>query len=167
MKQRATWLLVMALLLIGGVPLSMAEQIQLKQDGGGVTPLGGVDDAAKVSQAGLLACERNPSSATNSYCVMRNESNLSIISKTSAVTIGGGVASDTHLQKIQFQSALTGTCVLAGFADSDGTAQSITFAIGTVGPYEFLGAINSAGALTMTCSDAGDDNKAWMFWRPR
>ena len=49
MKQRETWLLVMALLLIGGVPLSMAEQIQLKQDGVGVTPLGGVGDAARIN----------------------------------------------------------------------------------------------------------------------
>ena len=51
MKQLMTGLLVSALLLVGGVPLAMAEQISLKQSGGGVTPLGGVDDAAKVTKA--------------------------------------------------------------------------------------------------------------------
>lgn len=115
----------------------------------------------------LEAGERNPSSATTSYVAVRNEANLAIISKTAAVTIGGGVAGDTHLLKIEFQTALAGTCVITGFADSDGAAQSITLAIGTVGPKDFLGAINSAGALTITCSDAGDDNKPWVFWRPR
>lgn len=115
----------------------------------------------------LEAGERNPSSPTTSYVATRNEANLAIISKTSAVTIGGGVAGDTHLLKIEFQTALAGTCVITGFADSDGAAQSITLAIGTVGPKDFLGAINSAGALTITCSDSGDDNKPWVFWRPR
>lgn len=51
MKQLMTGLLVSALLLVGGVPWAMAEQISLKQSGGGVTPLGGVDDAAKVTKA--------------------------------------------------------------------------------------------------------------------
>ena len=51
MKQCATWLLVMALLLAGGVPFSAAETIQLKQSGGGNTPLGGVGDAAKVTKS--------------------------------------------------------------------------------------------------------------------
>lgn len=51
MKQLMTGLLVSALLLVGGVPWASAEQISLKQSGGGVTPLGGVDDAAKVTKA--------------------------------------------------------------------------------------------------------------------
>ena len=51
MKQLVTGLLVSALLLVGGVPWASAEQISLKQSGGGVTPLGGVDDAAKVTKA--------------------------------------------------------------------------------------------------------------------
>ena len=50
-KNLSTWLLVAALLLMGGVPFASAEQISLKQSGGGVTPLGGVDDAAKVTKA--------------------------------------------------------------------------------------------------------------------
>lgn len=50
-KNLSTWLLVAALLLMGGVPFASAEQISLKQSGGGVTPMGGVGDAAKVTKA--------------------------------------------------------------------------------------------------------------------
>ncbi len=96
MKQLMTGLLVSALLLVGGVPWAMAEgKIQLRQSDGSVTPLGGVGDAAKVTNAGALAGERRIDSATESYLAICNESNLSVISTTSAVTIGGGVASDT------------------------------------------------------------------------
>ena len=113
-----------------------------------------------------IAGERNVSSATNSYMVVRKECNVSVVSKTTAVTIGGGAANDTHLIGLMFTNALTGTCVVAGFADSDGTAQSITFPIGTVGFRDFYVAINSAGALTVTCSTAGDDNFCVVLWRP-
>jgi hypothetical protein len=52
MKQRVTELLVAALLLLGGVPWAMAEgKIQLRHSDGSVTPLGGVDDAAKVTKS--------------------------------------------------------------------------------------------------------------------
>ena len=58
MKQLVTGLLVSAL-LFGGVPWAMAEgKIQLRQSDGSVTPLGGVDDAAKVTKTTLDACER-------------------------------------------------------------------------------------------------------------
>lgn len=63
MKQFATWLLATAL-LIGGVPVSMAEKIQLNQDDGSVTPLGGNGKAARVHQETLGACEDQ----TNSVC---------------------------------------------------------------------------------------------------
>lgn len=119
-----------------------------------------------VNVATQLAGERNVSSATNSYIVTRHEVNMSIISKTTAVTIGGGAAGDTHLIGLHISTALTGTCVITGFADSDGTAQSYTLPIGSVGYKEFKGAINSAGALTVTCSTAGDDNFVAVLWRP-
>lgn len=51
MKQLVTGLLVSAL-LFGGVPWAMAEgKIQLRQSDGSVMPLGGVDDAAKVTKS--------------------------------------------------------------------------------------------------------------------
>jgi hypothetical protein len=112
------------------------------------------------------AGDRNSSSAVNSYKVVRQECNCSIISKTTTVTIGGGVANDTHLMGLLIHTALTGTCVITGFADSDGTAQTYTLPVGSVGYKDFLGAINSAGALTITCSNAADDNLVMVLWRP-
>ena len=110
---------------------------------------------------------RNPGSPTNAYLVARPESNLSVISKTTAVTIGGGAANDTHLIGLVITAALTGTCVITGFADSDGAAQSITLPVGTTAGFkDFFGAKNSAGALTITCSAAGDDNFVSALWRP-
>ena len=113
-----------------------------------------------------LAGERLRSSATNSYLAVRQEANVAIISKTTAVTIGGGVANDTHLLGIMISTALTGTCAITGFADSDGAAQTYTLPAGSVGHKDFLGAFNSAGALTITCSNAADDNLVMVFWRP-
>jgi len=90
--------------------------------------------------------------------------NLSIISKTTAATIGGGAASDTYLLGLFVHTALTGTCVITGFADSDGTAQSYTIPASFVGNVPLKG-LNSAGALTITCSNALDDNKVAVMWR--
>jgi hypothetical protein len=91
--------------------------------------------------------------------------NLTVISKTTAVTIGGGVASDTILTGLLITAALTGTCVITGFADSDGAAQSITLpAATTAGFKDFGNALNGAGALTITCSNAGDDNLVSAIW---
>jgi len=125
-----------------------------------------VSQAMKVTLATTLAGERNASSATDSYVAVRQEANASIISKTTAVTIGGGVANDTHLMGLMIHTALTGTCAITGFADSDGVAQTYTLPAGSVGYKDFLGAINSAGALTITCSNASDDNLVMVLWRP-
>ena len=114
----------------------------------------------------VIAGERNISSATDSYLAVRQEADASIISKTTAVTIGGGVANDTHLMGLMIHTALTGTCAITGFADSDGVAQTYTLPAGSVGYKDFLGAINSAGALTITCSNASDDNLVMVLWRP-
>lgn len=166
MKHLATWLLAMALLLTGGVPFSAAETIQLRQSGGTTTPLGGVGDAAKFSHAALDACERLQDSATKGHCVIVDAANLSVVSTTSAVTIGGGVANDTYLKRIIVLAALTGTCVVTGFADTAGAAQSFTIPAAFVGERNFGGAKNSAGALTVTCSNAADDNLMLVEWWP-
>lgn len=136
--------------------------------GGG--PTTGVLDANSnvgTTLATTLAGERNVSSATDSYVAVRQEANAAIISKTTAVTIDGGVANDTHLMGLLIHTALTGTCAITGFADSDGIAQTYTLPVGSVGYKDFLGAINSAGALTITCSNASDDNLVMVLWRPR
>ena len=124
-------------------------------------------NAAHVFEQANVAGLRNPSSTTNAYLIGRPEANLSVISKTTAVTIGGGAANDTHLIGLFITEALTGTCVITGFADSDGAAQSITLPALTAGGFrDFFGARNAAGALTVTCSNAGDDNKVAVLWRP-
>jgi hypothetical protein len=113
-----------------------------------------------------LAGERLQDSETNSYLAVRQIARCSIISKTTAVTIGGGVANDTHLLAILITKALTGTCVVTGFNDSDGAAKSLTFPAATVaGRYE-LNALNEAGALTVTCSNAGEDDNVAVLWMP-
>lgn len=122
--------------------------------------------AALVSDQTIHSGERNPTSTTTSYVVVRQECNLTVIGLTTAITIGGGVANDTHLMGINITTALTGTCVITGFADSAGAATSITFPAGAVGFKDFMGAINSAGALTVTCSNASDDNLVQVLWRP-
>lgn len=119
-----------------------------------------------VNIATQQAGERNVDSAVNSYQVVRNEANLTIIGLTTAITIGGGAAGDTHLIGIVIHTALAGTCVITGFGDSAGAATSYTLPIGAVGNYDFRGAINDVGALTITCSTAGDDNKVAVLWRP-
>ena len=126
----------------------------------------GTNGAAHVADQAIGAGARNPSSTTESYLVVREECNLSVISKTTAVTIGGGVANDTHLMGLQITAALTGTCVITGFADSDGTAQNITLPAATpAGFIDFKGSVNSAGALTVTCSNASDDNLVSVLWK--
>jgi hypothetical protein len=136
-------------------------------DGGQTTDVQ-VDSSGfqKVTNGTLNAGERNVDSATNSYVVTRDEANLTIIGLTTAITIGGGAAGDTHLIGLHITTALTGTCVITGFGDSAGAATSLTLPIGSVGFKDFRGAINNIGALTVTCSTAGDDNFVAVLWRP-
>ena len=124
------------------------------------------NNAVKTTLATSIAGERLQDQATKSYLEVRQAANASIISKNSAVTIGGGVATDTLLMGLLIHTALTGTCAITGFADSDGAAQTYTLPAGSVGYKDFLGAINSAGALTITCSNASDDNLVMVLWRP-
>ncbi len=120
---------------------------------------------ATAEQANIVGT-RNPSSATNAYVPVRQECNLTIIRTTAARTIGAGAANDTHLMGVFIHTALTGTCAIAGFVDSAGAAQTYTIPAGFVGQVDFKGALNSAGALTFTCSNAADDNKVAVLWRP-
>lgn len=114
-----------------------------------------------------ISGERLVGLAGKDYLAVRNEANVAIISKTTAVTIGAGAANDTHLLGLLLTAALTGTCAITGFADSDGAAQTYTLPAATTAGYkDFLAAKNSAGALTITCSNAGDDNLVMVFWRP-
>ena len=129
-------------------------------------PVKSTINSLHVVEQGNITGLRNPSSSTAAYLPVRQECNLSIISKTTAVTIWGGSANDTHLMGLLIHTALTGTCAITGFADSDGAAQTYTLPAGSVGFKDFLGDLNSAGALTITCSNASDDNLVAVLWRP-
>ncbi len=125
-------------------------------------------DMAKaiVNNSGKHAGERRTDSDTDSYLVVRPSGTLRVISATAAQTIGGGQAGDTHLQRIIVNAALSGTCVINGFYDTAGVAQSYTLPVGFVGTIDFGGALNEAGALVITCANAGDDNKVAVLWSP-
>lgn len=125
------------------------------------------NNACRTTEATTLAGERNPTSSTDSYVVTRQEATATIITGTTAVTLGGGVAGDTHPMLLHIHTALTGTCVIDGFRDPGGSADTYILPVGTIGSIPLLGAINSAGALVITCSNAGDNKKVLALWRPR
>lgn len=128
-----------------------------------------IDDAGNgLSTLGTKqAGERRESMDLSSFVAFTPECKGAVISKTTACTIGGGQADDTILVGVVVLAALTGTCVIAGLVDSDGTAQSITIPVGFVGTRDFFGMINSGGALTVTCSNAADDNLVVIAYRDR
>lgn len=114
-----------------------------------------------------LAGERLQDQASSSYLVVRQEANATIVVGTTAVTIGGGVAGDTHLIAIHVHTALAGTCVIDGFTDQSGSADTYILPVGTVGHIPMYAAINAAGASAITCSNAADNKKVLVLWRPR
>lgn len=120
-----------------------------------------------VTLATAIAGERLSSSATDSYLAVRQEANATIIVGTTAVTIGGGVAGDTHLIAIHVHTALAGTCVIDGFTDQSGSADTYILPAGTVGHIPMYASINAAGASVVTCSNAADNKKVLVLWRPR
>lgn len=161
------------LILCAWPTLASAQQELRSSTKGASTPLpitGSVVDAdhnaLDTTLNTLIACERLQDQASKGHCVIVDAANLAVISKTTAATIGGGVANDTYLKRIIVLAALTGTCVFTGFADSDGVAQSFTIPSAFVGERNFGGAKNSAGALTVTCSNASDDNLVLVEWWP-
>lgn len=151
MKQ--LWLIVLGCLLLGSEAYAVSEFDEFSN---------------RRTMIGIgLAGERLRTQGTNSYLDVRTEANVSIVSTVSTVTIGTGYTGDTHLLGLMLSAALTGTCVLTGFADSDGVAQSYTLPAATTAGYkDFLGAKNSAGPLTILCSNAADDNLVMVLWRP-
>lgn len=127
--------------------------------------LKGTSGAAHVVEQNNITAIQNSDSATNSYLRTKTRTNLAVISKTTAATIGAGGTNDTFLHAVHIIAALTGTCVITGFFDSDNAAQSITLPAATVaGTRPFHGAINAAGPLTFTCSNAADDNLVVVEW---
>lgn len=124
------------------------------------------NNAQDVYETGQIGGERNPTSQGNNYTVIRKEASLTVVNKQTAVAIGIA-ANDTHLLSIEFVKALVGTCVITGFADDAAAAASITYpAASPAGVHDFDGALNSAGPLTVTCSNASDALQVLIRWRP-
>ncbi len=170
MRSRNIFVLLFVLCLV--TPALAQQEMRSNSKGSSIPlPITGTSidsnhNALDTTLQTLLACERLQDSASNGHCIIVDGGNLAVISKTTAATIGGGVANDTYLKRAIVLTALTGTCVFAGFADSDGAAQSFTLPAGFVGERNFGGVRNSAGALTVTCSNAADDNLVLVVWWP-
>lgn len=91
--------------------------------------------------------------------------NATIINKEVGITIGGGEADDTKLAGIIITKALIGTLVITGFEDSDGTATNFTLPAATAaGVINFGYALNSAGALTVVCTNVADRGNVIVQW---
>lgn len=122
--------------------------------------------AAHVSDQAIHAV-RNGNSATNAYDGNVPLARTTIINKQTAATIGGSAGvNDVRLVGIEVVKALTGTCVVAGFSDDAGAAASITLPAATpVGEYLKNLGLNTAGTLTVTCSNASDAlNVIVKYW---
>ena len=140
----------------------------IAQDG---TDIGGGHGYGHVAEQNNITGVRNPSSSTNAYLVTRQECIVTILDGTSAVSIGGGAANDTHLLGVLIpKNAGPATCTLAGFGKATSstgtyTAKDIVLTGSTADDryYDFGGAINNVGALTATASV---DEIVVVFWRP-
>lgn len=151
---------------IGVVDATTGESMSVAgdDDGSGRGP-------ARVAEQNNITGIRNPSSSTNAYTVVRQECNVTILDGTSAVSIGGGAANDTHLLGVLIpKNAGPATCTLAGFGKATSstgtyTAKDIVLTGSTADDryYDFGGAINNVGALTATGSV---DEIVVVFWRP-
>lgn len=115
---------------------------------------------------GITGGERNTTSQANNYDVIKEECNITILSDTSAHTIGAGAADDTFLMGILILlNAAAATATIAGFQDHAGAAANIVLTGSTSVDtyYNFKASRNIKGALTVTGSVA---SKVIVFWRP-
>lgn len=126
------------------------------------------DPATLVVIPESFAGERLISSLENSYLSVVNECQLTIIKINTAVTLGGGAANDANLIGVQITTDLNGTCIIGGFKDNAGVAATITLPSGTLaGFYNYYGAQNTAGALTVKLNNGLDYGDVQVLWRAR
>ena len=100
MKQLVTGLLVSALLLVGGVPWAMAEGIQLRNDGGVTSALGGVGDRAKVVISGA---------AVDSLTIASG-----VTTNTTTAAVAGVSGDKTYWARVSGTGAVTATVEFLG-----------------------------------------------------
>lgn len=96
---------------------------------------------------------------------MSDTCRATVIDVQTAVTLGDGNTGTVALEGILINTALVGTCVITGFKNSSGVAQSITLPAGSaVGMHRFYGAVNEAGPLTITCATVADADDVVALW---
>ena len=106
MKQLMTGLLVSALLLVGGVPWAMADQILLRQSDGTMTPWGG------VGEKGSVTCDNCSGGGGGTVQTLTIASGVTTNTTTAAVA---GVSGDkTYWARVAGTGAVTATVEFLG-----------------------------------------------------
>jgi hypothetical protein len=106
MKQLMTGLLVSALLLVGGVPWAMADQILLRQSDGTMTPWGG------VGEKGSVTCDNCSGGGGGAVQTLTIASGVTTNTTTAAVA---GVSGDkTYWARVAGTGAVTATVEFLG-----------------------------------------------------
>jgi hypothetical protein len=128
----------------------------------------GTNGAGHTLEQGSIGGERNTTSPTNNYDVVKHECNSNILQNVAtAQNIGTGGTTPIFLMGIQIRTALTGTLTIVGLTDPAGTAKSWVLPIGTVGQVLPPGnARVMSNGCTMTLSVAADGDFVVVDWRP-
>lgn len=162
------WKQWLSILVIVGIFAATAYAQTLNDKQSQALVVCGTGYCSQTTSATASAGERNTSSSTLSYVVVRQETNMFVVTATPTTTINGGVASDSHLMGVHVLTALSGRCRFGGFGNQAAVATDITLATATAAGFkDFYGAINDAGALTVTCENGADRNNVLVLWRPR
>lgn len=158
-----------------GSTVNGAQKVVTTDSSGDV--LSSTNGAAHVTLADAIAGERLPNSATNSYLSVINECNIAM--PTGAVAFSTSTANDACLIGVCITTPLQGTVTIGGFEDTSGAAKSIVIPASVLsnppvasdtyvmGFYNYHGAINTKGALTVTIASGLDTGDVQVLWRSR
>lgn len=104
MKQLMTGLLVSALLLVGGVPWAMADQILLRQSDGTMTPWGG------VGEKGSVTCDNCSGGAAVQTLTIAS----GVTTNTTTAAVAGVSGYKTFWMEVRGTGAVTATVTIYG-----------------------------------------------------
>lgn len=108
MKQLMTGLLVSALLLVGGVPRAMADQILLRQSDGTMTPWGG------VGEKGSVTCDNCSGGGGGGGAVQTLTIASGVTTNTSSTPVAGVSGNKTFWAEVTGTGAVTATVAIYG-----------------------------------------------------
>ena len=115
MKQLMTGLLVSALLLVGGVPWAMADQILLRQSDGTMTPWGG------VGEKGSVTCDNCSGGGGGGGAVQTLTIASGVTTNTTTAAVAGVSGTKTFWGEVVCSSgACAQTQAIYGDRDNDG-----------------------------------------------